>query len=100
MDFVFRTDHAAPPTATLVGPMSTAHIVTLEPATRLFGVRFRPGIAALFADASAHELLDGDAELEGVIGARARTLLARIRLAGTDPARVEVMKHFLLAGLV
>jgi AraC-like DNA-binding protein len=97
MDFVFQIADTGPAAAaTLVGPMSTAEVVTPDPPARLFGIRFRPGIAALFAEPTALELVDRNAPLESAVGPRARTLLERIALARTPEASVAIIASFLL----
>jgi AraC-like DNA-binding protein len=96
MDFVFHLDAHGAPAATLVGPMSTAQVIAPDPPARLFGIRFRPGIAALFADADASDLADRDATLEEVVGPRTSALIERVVLAESFEARVSVLKQFLV----
>jgi AraC-like DNA-binding protein len=70
-----------------VGAMSRADTVCVAEGERLFGVRFRPGRAALFFDVKAGELLDLGAPLDAVLGPRAALLAERVAEARTDDAR-------------
>jgi AraC-like DNA-binding protein len=91
LDFVFALDSAS---ALVAGAMSSAQIIAPPAGAKSFGIRFRPGQAARFIDAAAHELLDGDAELGALT--RVRELAERIAEARDDEARCAVASEALL----
>jgi AraC-like DNA-binding protein len=60
MDFLFDLTTGA---SRVIGPMSTARVVTVPDGARVFGVRFRPGVASRYLDETAASFLDEAAEL-------------------------------------
>src|SRR5215217_7038796 len=83
MDFLFdlRTGEAS-----VAGPMTRAEVVAPHAGARLFGVRFRPGVAALFLDAPAEALRDQHPSLRELTSSRLTTLGEQVAEA-TDPAQ-------------
>src|SRR6185295_8061896 len=71
MDIVFDLSTGR---ARAVGAMAHAKMAYVGAGERLFGVRFRPGRAALLFDVHASELLDVDAPIEDVLGGRGALL--------------------------
>jgi AraC-like DNA-binding protein len=91
-------DLSATPYAFAVGPMRTASVVAVVGRVDLFGVRFHPGAAAAFLDASLDTLLDRDVPLDALWGRLAAELedaLASVPLAD----RVAHAERILLARL-
>jgi AraC-like DNA-binding protein len=93
MDFIFDLERG---TARLIGAMTEAVLVQVHPGDRCLGVRFRPGAAAPYVDASAAEVVDGDAPLEDVTAARRFALAERVAAAADDAARRRLLADFLL----
>jgi AraC-like DNA-binding protein len=60
MDFLFDLTTGA---SRVIGPMSSARVVTVPDGAHVFGVRFRPGVASRFLDETAASFLDEAAEL-------------------------------------
>lgn len=92
LDFLFDLGGES---ARVVGPMTRAEVVRLSKGTRLFGVRFRPGAAALFLDARADELGDRDAPLEDVVKAETARLTDGVFAARDDAGRIAAVERFL-----
>jgi len=91
MDFVFIEGRRP----VLVGTMTCAEAVRLSAGTRSFGVRFRPGAAALFADVSPAELVDARAPLDAVVSP---AFVRRVRDASSDAERVRQTLALVLDG--
>jgi AraC-like DNA-binding protein len=91
LDFIFDLESGS---GTVVGAMSSAQAVAIPSGARSFGIRFRPGQAARFIDAAAHELLDGEAELATLT--RLRDLAERVAQARDNSARCAVVSIALL----
>lgn len=94
MDFIFDLERG---TARLVGAMTEAVLVQVRPGDRCIGVRFKPGMAAPYIDASAAEVRDGDAPLGDVTCARRFDLAERVAEARDHDARRRGIAEFLLA---
>jgi AraC-like DNA-binding protein len=94
MDFVFDLDLG---TARLIGAMTRAEIVAPCAGTRLFGVRFLPGAAALLVDALACELKDQRVDLPELLHAELRRLPERMAEAKSDAERVRLLERELNA---
>lgn len=92
MDFLFDLERG---TARVIGTMSTAALVTLPEGTRLFGVRFRPGLAARYLADPAHAFVDVDAPLDIVASARRTHLAEQIASAPSDTARCALVSDYL-----
>jgi AraC-like DNA-binding protein len=60
MDFLFDLTTG---TSRVIGPMSSARVVTVPDGAHVFGVRFRPGVAARYLGETAASFLDEAAEL-------------------------------------
>ena len=91
-------DLAAAPYAFAVGPMRVATLIALVGRVDLFGVRFRPGAAAAFLDASLDALLDRDVPLDALWGGLAAEL--EDALATVPPAdRVRHTERLLVRRL-
>jgi AraC-like DNA-binding protein len=82
----------------VAGPMTRAEVVELPPGTRVFGVRFRPGAAALLLEAPASELLDQHVALEDVASRQVAALAERLAEAPTQAARIAVLEALLYGG--
>ena len=93
MDFIFDLERG---TARLVGAMTEAVLVQVRPGNRCLGVRFKPGAVGPYLDASAAEVVDGDAPLDDVTAARHFTLAERVADAPDDDARRRLLADFLL----
>jgi AraC-like DNA-binding protein len=93
MDFIFDLERG---TARLVGAMTEAVLVQVRPGDRCIGVRFKPGAVAPYLDASAAEVVDGDAPLVDVSRARRFALAERVAEAPDDAARRRLLADFLL----
>ena len=94
MDFIFDLERG---TARLIGAMTEAALVQVRPGDRCIGVRFKPGMAAPYLDASAAAVQDGDAPLGDVSFARRFDLAERVADAANDDARRRCIAEFLLA---
>jgi len=92
MDFLFDLERG---TARVIGAMSTAALVTLPEGTRLFGVRFRPGLAARYLEDPADAFVDLDVPFETVAGARRAFLAERVASAPNDAARCALVTDYL-----
>jgi AraC-like DNA-binding protein len=75
--------------ARVIGTMSRAVVVHLEPGEHYFGVRFRPGVASHFMGIRADELRDDDAQLTDVL-ANGAELTQRVLDAPNHRARRAV----------
>jgi AraC-like DNA-binding protein len=93
MDFLF--DLADERGAVVVGPMAAAKVVLVPRGSSIFGVRFRPGAAALFVEAHAKELCDKDCAVGDVTRARPRDLASRVISSRSDEQRCRVVSEFL-----
>lgn len=71
----------------VAGPMTTAEVVDLPAGARIFGVRFRPGAAALLLDTPADALADQHVPLGDVVPSHVATLAERIAEAAGQQAR-------------
>lgn len=91
MDLLFELGTAR---LRIVGAMTRAEVVCVPQGESVFGVRFRPGRAALFLRSGAHELADQDVadRLLGDDGARLADAVAR---ASSDAGRVRSASAFL-----
>jgi AraC-like DNA-binding protein len=69
----------------IAGPDSEARIVTLAPASRLVGVRLRPGAAGAVLDLPASELRDVSPDAADVLGRDVASALLETLAAGSDP---------------
>jgi AraC-like DNA-binding protein len=78
----------------IVGPMTRAEIVQVEVGQVVFGVRFRPGSAALFVDACASELVNRDIGAEHVLGQGVRPLADAVCGASTHDERTQLIAAF------
>jgi len=96
MDFLFDLQSGE---ASLAGPMTHAEVVTVDPGARLFGVRFRPGAAALLLEAPADALRDQHLALrELTVGALA-TLGEQMAEAADHAQRCQLIGEVLHRGL-
>ncbi len=93
MDFIFDLDD--PRGAIVVGAMQHAKVVHLRMGTRVFGVRFRPGAAALYIDAPARELRDRVCPLHDVTRSRRSQLVDRVLAGRCDDDRRSAVGAFL-----
>jgi len=93
MDFIFDLDD--PRGALVVGAMQHAKVVHLRAGARVFGVRFRPGAAALYIDAPARELRDRVCPLYDVTRSRRSQLVDRVLASRTDDDRRSAVGAFL-----
>lgn len=91
MDFVF-VDGRAP---VLVGTMTRTEQVCFAAGTHSFGVRFRPGAAALFVNAAPVELVDAHVPLDAVVAA---SFVRRTAAAESDAERMRATLAHLLDG--
>ena len=91
MDFIFNLSEGR---ATVIGAMSRAKVIAAPAGARSFGVRFRPGRAALFVDAAAAELCDTGAPLEAFLGGAAKLLEEKVFGARTDRERALALAEF------
>ncbi len=91
IDFLVDLDSGR---GSVAGPMTTAELVSPQPGARLFGVRFRPGVAPLLLETSADALQDQHVALDEV-APRAVTLfaerVAEARGAAERCAAVELL---------
>lgn len=92
MDFLFDLERG---TARVIGTMQTAALVMLPEGSRLFGVRFRPGVAARYLEDPAHAFVDLDAPLDEVASARRAFLAERVASAPNDAARSALLADYL-----
>jgi AraC-like DNA-binding protein len=77
----------------VAGPDTRPHIVTLEPGSRLVGVRLRPGVAGAVLGLPASELRDVSTDATDVLGRDVVEALLETLASGADP-------HALLARAV
>jgi AraC-like DNA-binding protein len=91
MDVLFDLSSAQ---ASVVGAMSRATLVHAPRGTHVFGVRFRPGRASLFVDATAAELRDTRSPLGVLLGGAATRLTEQVLAARTDEERALVIAEF------
>ena len=70
---------------TLAGPDTRSRVVTLEPASRIVGVRLRPGIAGAIAGVPASELCDVSPDAAEVLGHDVVAALLEELAGGSDP---------------
>lgn len=81
-------------TATVVGAMSEALVVRAPAGRHMFGVRFRPGRASLFVDASAAEVRDARVPVDSLI-AGSSLLVERVLECRSDDERVNVVAAYI-----
>jgi AraC-like DNA-binding protein len=91
MDIIFKLSEGR---STVIGAMSRAKVITAIAGARSFGVRFRPGRAALFVDAAAAELCDASAPLDAFLGGAAKLLEEKVFGARTDRERALALAEF------
>jgi AraC-like DNA-binding protein len=91
MDIIFNLSAGR---ATVVGTMSRAEVIVAPAGERSFGVRFRPGRAALFVEGTAAELSDSRAPLGALVGGGAKLLEERVFSARTDEERALAVAEF------
>ena len=83
----------------VVGPLTTAVVEVLPPATRLVGVRFWPGAAASLLGLPVDELRDQVVPLDQVWGAETRRLGDAVA-AADDEGSIDVLQRHLLQAQV
>src|SRR5690349_15653497 len=74
----------------VAGPMTKAEVVELPAGARVFGVRFRPGAAALLLETSASALADQHVSLSDVTSRQVALFAERIAEAPTQEARAAL----------
>lgn len=92
MDLVFEVDTGR---ARVVGAMSVAEMVRLDPGTRLFGVRFRPARLPLLLNVAAHELTDCDTPADSRVCGSATQLCDLICAAADARGRAAAVAAFI-----
>jgi AraC-like DNA-binding protein len=92
MDFLFDLETG---TSRVIGPMSVARLVSTPERARVFGVRFRPGIAPRLLGETAASFLDDSAELSLFRGGHFAALGAELSEARTFDARRAVVTRAL-----
>jgi AraC-like DNA-binding protein len=97
IDFLVDLDSGE---GSVAGPMTRAEVVELPAGARVFGVRFRPGAAALLLEASAGALADQHVALGDVTSRQVALLAERIAEAPTLPARAALIEALLRSGRV
>ncbi|MBF5043571.1 AraC family transcriptional regulator [Aggregicoccus sp. 17bor-14] len=79
----------------IAGPMTRAEVVDLPAGTRLFGVRFRPGAAALLLEEPAHALADQHVAVAEVASRAVAALAEQVAEARTPQARIARVEALL-----
>jgi AraC-like DNA-binding protein len=92
IDFLFDLERAQ---ATVVGTMTTSHVISLAADARFFGVRFAPGAALPFIHARAFELTDAQAPMNEVTSAHGFRLMERVVEAASHLERARIVAAFL-----
>jgi AraC-like DNA-binding protein len=75
----------------VAGPDTAARLSRVTPATRVVGVRFRPGAGAAVLGVPLHALRDGRPTLAELWGDDGRRLEEQLAAAGSDAARLRVL---------
>jgi AraC-like DNA-binding protein len=94
VDILFSADKGQPISLSLVGLMTTALTLEIEPGRFFFGVRFRPGMASAFIR-EAGQFNDKNEPLENVTTASARELLERLGEAESSSQMAQIINGFL-----
>ena len=94
VDILFATQNCEPVDLAVVGLMTTSLTCDVAPGRALFGVRFRPGMAAAFIREAA--LLNDRVEpLESIWGTTARLISERLAESSAPERMAEVMEGIL-----
>jgi len=94
VDVLYSARGGEPIGLSIVGLMTVRQVIDVEPGVSLFGVRFRPGMAAAFFPDAPH-LIDRTEQLESVIGASARTILAQLSESDGPASMAQVFDALL-----
>ena len=89
---------ACPVEGKIVGAMTTATTITLQPNKRFFGVRFHPGGASAFLKLPVSEITDAQLRLDE-IWRNDKTFLTDVTIAQSVARQIEVVETFLLKRL-
>jgi len=94
VDILFSAHHGEPVDLSIVGLMTTRHAFDLPAGQSLFGVRFRPGMAASFIPEAAR-LMDVTEPVENVLGSTGRELFGKLGDSANPAEKAAIMDHFL-----
>ncbi len=93
-DILFSRPDEGQSALQVVGTMSHARVFEI-PSGLLFGVRFRPGMAASFVRARGEETADRQLPLADLLGREANSLHGELLEAPTTNARIDVLERHL-----
>jgi AraC-like DNA-binding protein len=94
VDILFSARYGEPVDLSIVGLMTTRHEVDLPVGQCLFGVRFRPGMAAAFIP-EAGRLTDMTEPIENLLGATGRELFDKLGDSANPAEKAAIMDRFL-----
>ena len=94
VDILYSARGGEPIDVSLVGLMTVRQLIDVESGVSLFGVRFRPGMAAAFFP-DAPQLIDRTERIESVMGAGARTILEQLSESSSPASMAQIFDAFL-----
>lgn len=83
--------------AFIAGPGVNSYVTQIDPSQTVLTIHFRPGGASAFLPAPLDDFEDRCVSLEAIWGRAADLLRDRLIEAGSAPARVAIVKDFLLS---